>query len=134
MLAALAIVAAVAGGTLGVTATPDRPRVGQRVTVDATGFVGDEGHLWLYRMRGRSCAHTQRAARRRGRRMVSRVVTESFEARTSFVPRRSGRLWLCGYLYSNACDTGSGTCAPAVGLPPDAGFSRFALRVRPRAR
>src|SRR5688572_17855940 len=104
MLAALAMMAAVAGGSLGVTHSPDRPRVGQRVTVYATGYVGDEGHLWIYRMTGRSCAHTQRAAAGRGSRLLSRVLHESFEVRTSYVPRRVRREWICGYLYSNACE------------------------------
>ena len=131
-LAVAALVAAVAGGSLGITASPTSPRVGRTVTAFATGYPGDHGHLYIYRMAGRECAHTQRSARLRGTRLAYREVRASFEVRVSFTPRRVRREWICGYLYSHACDAAGANCGPALGLPPDAGFARVPIRVRPR--
>ena len=125
----LALAVAVAGGNLVVTTAPAKPKVGQRVAVRATGQVGDRGRLWIYRDR-KGCAVTVRGERRRGTLMTSRPITGSFDFQTSVRPRRSGRLWICGYLYAITCDAAGRNCGPATGLPPDAGFSRALIRVR----
>jgi hypothetical protein len=126
----VALVAAVAGGNLAVTAAPERPRLGHRVVVRATGQVGDKGYLWIYRDR-KGCAQTVRGERRRGIRMASMPIEESFDFTRSFRPRYTGRIWICGYLYAITCDATGQNCAPATGLPPDAGFSQARVRVRP---
>jgi hypothetical protein len=126
----LALVAAVAGGNLAVTTAPEKPRVNQRVAVRVTGQVGDKGRLWIYRDR-KGCAQTGRAEGRRGTRMATLPITESFDFEVFFRPRREGRIWVCGYLYAITCDAAGQNCGPATGLPPDAGFSRVRVRVRP---
>ena len=132
MLAALAVAAAVAGGNLVVTTAPEHTRVGHRVVVRATGQVGENGgHLWIYRDR-KGCAQTQRGERRRGVLMTSRPITGSFDFEKAMRPRAAGRIWICGYLYAITCDAAGQNCAPATGLPPDAGFSRAVVRVRSR--
>lgn len=128
----LALVAAVAGGNLVVTTAPSRPHVGHRVAVRATGQVGDTGgRLWVYRDRV-GCATTVRGERRRGTLMASRPITGSFDFEAYFRPRRTGTVWVCGYLYAITCDAAGQNCGPATGLPPDAGFSRARVRVRAR--
>jgi hypothetical protein len=129
----LALVAAVAGGNLAVTTAPEKPRVNHRVVVRVTGQVGDKGHLWIYRDR-KGCAQTVRGERRRGIRMATLPITESFDFEVSFRPRREGRIWVCGYLYAITCDAAGQNCAPATGLPPDAGFSQVRVRVRPSSQ
>lgn len=131
---ALALLAAVAGGNLAVTAAPTRPHVGHQVIVRATGQVGDTGHFYLYRARGSSCAATAQGERRRGVRVASRRIDGSFDFEVSFTPRRVGRLWICGYLYADTCDAAGQNCGPATGLPPDAGFSQVRVSVRAAAR
>jgi hypothetical protein len=126
----LALAAAVAGGNLVVTATPEKPRVNHRVIVRATGQVGDKGILWIYRDR-KGCAQTVRGERRRGTKMAAHPITASFDFEVSFTPRRSGRVWICGYLYAITCDAAGANCGPATGLPPDAGFSQARVSVRP---
>src|SRR4051794_19105960 len=126
----LAILAAVAGGNLAVTAAPEKPRVGKRVVVRSTGQVGDTGHLYVYRQRGTTCAQSARAERHRGVLMARLPVDGSFDFEVFFVPRRTGLMMVCGYLYADTCDAAGQNCGPAVGLPPDAGFSRVRLRVR----
>lgn len=127
----VALLVAVAGGNLVVTTSPEHTRVGHRVVMRATGQVGDTGRLWIYLDR-RGCAQTQSGERRRGRLVTSRPITGSFDFERSFRPRRAGTIWVCGYLYANTCDAAGRNCVPAVGLPPDAGYS--AARVRVRAR
>jgi hypothetical protein len=129
----LALIAAVAGGNLAVTAAPEKPRVNQRVAVRVTGQVGDRGRLWIYRDR-KGCAQSVRAERRRGTRLATLPITESFDFQVHFRPRYSGRIWVCGYLYAITCDAAGRNCGPATGLPPDAGFSRARVRVRPAVR
>jgi hypothetical protein len=129
VVAALVLLAAVAGGNLVVTTAPEKTRVGSRVAVRATGQVGDRGHLWIYRDR-RGCAVSERGERRRGTRLVSRPIVGSFDFETSIRPRRLGRMWICGYLYALTCDAAGANCGYATGLPPDAGFSRALVRVR----
>lgn len=126
----LALVAAVAGGNLAVTTAPEKPRVNQRVAIRVTGQVGDKGRLWIYRDR-EGCAPTIRAEARRGTRMATLPITESFDFEVFFRPRHEGRIWVCGYLYAITCDAAGQNCGPATGLPPDAGFSRVRMRVRP---
>src|SRR3954447_2843532 len=133
MAAILAILAAVAGGNLGVTATPAHPRVGHRVVVGATGQVGTTGRLYLYRS-ARSCADTARGERRLGTLLATRPIKGSFEALVSYRPRRVRTEWICGYLYAISCDIGDQGCAPATGLPPDAGFDQVRVRVRPASQ
>ena len=132
MTALLAVLAAVAGGTLGLTATPVHPRIGQRVVVGATGQVGMSGHLYVYRNLGHRCTVTARGERRiGGRLLISRAVTGPFEALYSYRPRRARREWICGYLYAITCDKADQSCGPATGLPPDAGFDQVRVSVRP---
>jgi hypothetical protein len=126
----LALAVAVAGGNLAVTTAPERPRVNQRVAVRVTGQVGDRGRLWIYRDR-KGCAQTVRGERRRGTRMATLPITESFDFQVHFRPRRTGSIWVCGYLYAITCDAAGQNCGPATGLPPDAGFSQARVRVRP---
>ena len=126
----LALVAAVAGGNLVVTTQPERSRVGQRVAVRATGQVGDKGRLWIYRDR-MGCAQTARGEQRRGTRLTSRPIQGSFDFEVVIRPRRAGSVWICGYLYAITCDAAGSNCGPATGLPPDVGFSRARIRVRP---
>ncbi len=133
MAVILAILAAVAGGNLAVTAAPEKPRVGHRLAVRATGQVGDKGHLYIYRETGRICGQSARAERRAGVRMASLPVEGSFDFEVFHVPRRTGRLLVCGYLYADTCDAAGQNCGPAIGLPPDAGFSQVRLRVRAAA-
>jgi hypothetical protein len=126
----IALVAAVAGGQLGVTAAPMKPRIGQRVAVSATGEVGASGgHLYIYRDR-KGCRADARGERRRGTLMASVPIRSSFELHRSFKPARSGSIWVCGYLYAITCDAAGRNCGPATGLPPDAGFSQLRVRVR----
>src|SRR4051794_6123620 len=120
---------AVAGGNLVVTTAPEKPRAGQRVAVRATGQVGDTGRLWIYHDR-KGCAVTVRGERRRGRLITTRPITGSFDFERTLRPRRAGRVWICGSLYAITCDAAGNNCGPAVGLPPDAGFSRALIRVR----
>jgi hypothetical protein len=127
---ALALLAAVAGGNLAVTTAPTHPRTGQRVIIRATGQVGDTGHFYLYRDRGKGCAASARGERRRGARVASRRIDGSFDFEVFFTPRRTGRLWICGYLYADSCDAAGNDCGPATGLPPDAGFAQVRVRVR----
>ena len=137
MLRGLALLAAVAGGNLAVTTSPAHPRAGARVGVYATGQVGDTGgRLYLFRNVGTRCADSvsaQRALGRKARPLGKPLdVDGAFETRVSYLPRRAGREWVCGYLYANTCDELLKTCGPAVGLPPDAGFSRTRVTVRAR--
>src|SRR3954469_6522811 len=118
MVALAILMAAVAGGNLVVTTAPEKSRVGRSVAVRATGQVGDTGHLWILHDR-QGCAVTVRAERRRGTRMPSRPITGSFDFQSRIRPRRTGRIWVCGYLYANTCDAMGQNCAPATGLPPD---------------
>jgi hypothetical protein len=124
----LALAVAVAGGNLVVTTAPEKPRVGHRVAVRATGQVGDKGRLWIYRSR-RECAVTQRGERHRGTLLTSRPIVGSFDFQAYIRPRRIGRLWICGYLYAITCDATGQNCGTATGLPPDAGFSKARIRV-----
>jgi hypothetical protein len=126
----LALAAAVAGGNLVVTTAPEKVRVGRSVAVRATGQVGDTGRLWILHDR-KGCAVTVRGERRRGTLITSRPIEGSFDFQSRIRPRREGRLWICGYLYANTCDAIGENCAPATGLPPDAGFSRAVIKVRP---
>jgi hypothetical protein len=131
VVAILAALAAVAGGNLAVTSAPVRPRVDRRMVFRATGQVGEKGHLYLYRERGKTCAQSARAERRRAAvRMLSRPVDGSFDFEVRHVPRRAGRLLVCAYLYADTCDAAGRNCGPAVGLPPDAGFSQVRIVVR----
>jgi hypothetical protein len=128
----LALVAAVAGGNLAVTTAPVKPRVDQRVAVRSTGQVGDSGgHLYIYVDRS-GCLADARSERHRGTRIASLPIRASFDFTAHFTPRRSGRIWVCGYLYAITCDAAGQNCGPATGLPPDAGFSRVLVRVRER--
>jgi hypothetical protein len=130
MAVILALALAVAGGNLVVTTAPEKTRIGHRVVVRATGQVGNTGgYLWVYRDR-QGCAVSVRAERRRGTLLASKPITGSFDFEKSIRPRRSGRIWICGYLYAITCDAIGQNCAPATGLPPDAGFSRALVRVR----
>jgi hypothetical protein len=125
----LALAAAVAGGNLVVTTSPEKVRLGRSVAVRATGQVGDTGRLWILHDR-KGCAVTVRAERRRGTLITTRPIEGSFDFQSRIRPRREGRLWICGYLYANTCDALGQNCAPATGLPPDAGFSRAVVRIR----
>ena len=129
----LALAVAVAGGNLVVTAAPEKPRLGHRVAVRATGQVGDRGRLWIYRDR-KGCAQTVRGERRRGTLLVSKPIEASFDFEVNIRPRRTGRLWICGYLYAITCDAIGNNCGTATGLPPDAGFSQARIRVRPASQ
>ena len=131
MVLILALVAAVAGGNLAITTAPGKPRVGQRVAVRSTGQVGHSGRLYIYADRN-GCLADSSAERRRGTRLATRPIEGSFDFETHFTPRRSGRIWVCGYLYAITCDASGSNCGPATGLPPDAGFSRVVVRVRER--
>jgi hypothetical protein len=134
VLTALVLAAAVAGGNLAVTISP-HPVAGHPLQVRATGQVGDHGRLYVYRNQGRSCAASVDAERalvgvaRRLHRPLA--INGSFDFRTSYVPKRaSSREWVCAYLYAITCDASGQHCGPALGLPPDAGFSRVRVRVR----
>jgi hypothetical protein len=125
----LALVMAVAGGNLVVTTAPEKTHPGHRVAVRATGQVGNKGRLWIYHDR-KGCATTVRGERRRGALMTSRPITGSFDFESYLRPRRTGSIWVCGYLYAITCDAVGQNCGTATGLPPDAGFSRAVVRVR----
>jgi hypothetical protein len=125
----VALVAAVAGGQLAVSMTPPHPRVGQRVDIAMTGEVGDRGHLYVYRNLSRRCAATVSGERGRGKRLASWPIDAPFEKHVRFAGRRSS--WVCVYLYAITCDAAGNNCAPALGLPPDAGFAQVRVRVRP---
>src|SRR3954447_1567122 len=126
----LALAVAVAGGNLVVTTAPEKVHSGHTVQVRATGQVGDSGgHLWIFHDR-KGCAVSARGERRRGTLIVSRPITGSFDFESAIRPRRVGRLWVCGYLYAITCDAAGANCAPATGLPPDAGFSRALVGAR----
>jgi hypothetical protein len=127
----LALVAAVAGGNLAVTTAPAKPHVDQRVVVRSTGQVGDKGKLYIYRDR-KGCLASARAERHRGSRLASLPIEGSFDFEVFLTPRRIGRIWVCAYLYAITCDAAGRDCGPALGLPPDAGFSRVLIRVRAR--
>ena len=136
MLVALALAAAVAGGNLAVTAAPSHPRSGHRVAVRSTGEVGHTGgRLYLYRNLGVRCGTSvvdERHMGRRARALVKpRPIHDSFDFTTHYRAGRAGtREWVCGYLYAITCDAAGNNCAPAIGLPPDAGFSRALVKVR----
>ncbi|MEA2495416.1 MAG: hypothetical protein QOJ29_3327 [Thermoleophilaceae bacterium] len=130
MVSILALLAAVAGGNLAVTTAPERPRVGQRVEVRSTGQVGDRGRLYLYRNLHKPCAQSARGERQIGIRLASRPIVSTFDFTVVYRPRRVRREWICGYLYAITCDAAGRNCAPATGLPPDAGFSQVRVRVR----
>ncbi len=130
MAAILAVLAAVAGGNLAVTAAPTKPRTGQRVEVRATGQVGDHGRLYLYRNTSRSCADSARGERGRGTLLASHRINQTFDFEIAYRPHRARREWVCGYLYAISCDAAGRNCGAATGLPPDAGFSQVRVRVR----
>ena len=121
------LLAAVAGGQLAVSMEPAHPRMGQRATVYLTGQVGDHGHLYVFRNRTRRCADTARGERRIGALAGSWAINQPFEKRVRFAARPG---WVCAYLYAITCDAAGQNCAPATGLPPDAGFA--SVRVKPR--
>src|SRR3954447_19491886 len=125
----VALMVAVAGGNLVVTTAPEKVRTGRSVAVRATGQVGATGRLWILHDR-KGCAVTVRAERRRGTLITTRPIEGSFDFQSRIRPRREGRLWICGYLYANTCDATGQNCAPATGLPPDAGFSKARITVR----
>lgn len=129
MAVILALALAVAGGNLVVTTAPEKVRLGRSVAVRATGQVGDTGRLWILHDR-KGCLVSVRAERRRGKLIATRPIEGSFDFQSRIRPRRAGRLWICGYLYANTCDATGQNCAPATGLPPDAGFSRALIRIR----
>jgi len=130
MAVVVALMLAVAGGNVVVTTAPETTRVGHRVAVRATGQVGESGgHLWIYRDR-RGCAVTVRGERRRGTAITSRPISGSFDFESAFRPRRTGRIWVCAYLYAVTCDAAGQNCGTATGLPPDAGYSSAVVRVR----
>jgi len=130
MVALAILLAAVAGGNLVVTTAPEKVRSGHQVAVRATGQVGDTGgRLWIYHDR-KGCAVSVRGERHRGTLIVSRPIVGSFDFESRIRPQRVGRLWICGYLYAITCDAVGRNCAPATGLPPDAGFSDPVVRVR----
>jgi hypothetical protein len=126
----LALALAVAGGNLVVTTAPEKPRVDHRLAVRATGQVGDRGHLWIYHDR-KGCATSERGERRRGKLITSRPITGSFDFESHITPRRTGALWICGYLYAITCNAIGQNCGTSTGLPPDAGFSQARVKVRP---
>src|SRR4051794_24603455 len=113
MAAILAIIAAVAGGNLGLTATPLHPRAGARLVVGATGQVYDKGRLYLYRSSRRTCADTARGEARVGRLMTVRPIAGSFEVIKVIHPRRAGTMSICGYLYAITCDATGRDCGAA---------------------
>lgn len=128
----LALLAAVAGGSLGVTTSPARPVVGHRLHIQATGEVGRAGgRLYIYRD-SRGCLATARSERRRGVLIGSRAVAQPFYFSFAFTPRRAGKVWVCGYLYAITCDAAGRNCGPQIGLPPDAGYMPVPVRVRAR--
>jgi hypothetical protein len=128
----VALALAVAGGNLAVTTAPETTRVGHRVAVRATGQVGESGgRLWIYRDR-KACAVSVSGERRRGTLMTTRPISGSFDFEAFLRPRRTGRIWICGYLYAITCDAAGRNCGPATGLPPDAGYSEAVIRVRAR--
>jgi hypothetical protein len=135
MLLGLALAAAVAGGNLAVTA-PARPPVWRYVTILATGQVGRDGTLFMYRNRGAPCAATRDDEEALGRSKAVEVheplsIQGSFELKATYLPRRFGVTeWVCSYLYAEACDVATGQCGAATGLPPDAGFSKTRLSIR----
>src|SRR3954453_10459888 len=112
MAGLLAMIAAVAGGTLGLTATPQHPRVGTRIVVGATGQVNDSGRLYLYRSSRRSCADTARGEARIARPLVVEDIKDQFEVTRVIRPRRTGTISICVYLYAITCDVGSHHCGP----------------------
>jgi hypothetical protein len=126
---ALAIVAAVAGGSLAVTTSPRHPHVGHALHVAATGEVGDRGRLYIYRNTSRACAQSARGERRRGILLVTRALDAPFEIELAYMPRRARREWVCSYLYGVACDAAGRNCAIPTALPPDAGFSQIPVRI-----
>lgn len=124
----LASIAAVAGGQLAVSMSPLHPRAGQRVDVAMTGQVGDRGALYVYRNGAHRCAATAAGERGIGRRLAEWPIDQPFESHARFVARRAG--WVCVYLYAITCDAAGNDCAPAVGLPPDAGFAQVRVKLR----
>ncbi|MFL5893976.1 MAG: hypothetical protein ACJ76Z_02540 [Thermoleophilaceae bacterium] len=136
MALVVALAAALAGGNLGVTTAPRHPVAGSPVRVYATGQVGDTGgRLYVFHNLSRPCADTASGERRRGRLVhPAMAVDGAFELRTRFVPHRAGPQWVCSYLYAITCEAGGTDCGPAVGVPPDAGFSRNRISVRPPRR
>src|SRR3954452_24167950 len=122
MAALLAILAAVAGGNLGVTVNTQRPVVGHRVYVRSTGQVDSTGRFYVFRNRSARCGQTARSEAGRGVALAIMPVRESCDRPVSFPPRRVRREWVCVYLYSISCDAAGHNCGPATGLPPDAGF------------
>jgi hypothetical protein len=131
VLAILATVAAVAGGQLAVSMQPARPQVGHRIDIAMTGQVGDKGRLYVYRNRSARCSATAAGERRIGVRIASWRITQPFEHHVRFTPRQVRTEWVCAYLYAITCDAAGHNCAPAVGLPPDAGFAQVRVKVRP---
>ena len=132
MLAIIATIAAVAGGQLAVTMDPNRPRAGQRVDIALTGQVGNQGRLYVYRNRSRRCAAYVRGEREIGTRVASWPIGAPFEKHVRFTARRS--VWICAYLYAITCDAAGRNCAPATGLPPDAGFAQVRVKVFPASQ
>ena len=127
-----------AGGNLALTTSTQHPHPGQRVRVHATGQVGDSGgRLYLYRNLGRRCAVSELGERDMGRRAARLrrpvAINQTFDLGASYRAGHAGtREWVCGYLYAITCDAAGDNCAPAVGLPPDAGFFSVPIRVRRR--
>src|SRR5262249_14922153 len=120
---------------LAVTTAPSRPHVGGRVHISATGQVNQAGgRLYIYRNVRRGCADTQREERHRGILLVERRIDSSFDVEKSYVANVARTEWVCSYLYGITCDAVGRNCAPAVGLPPDAGWSQLRIRVRPRSQ
>src|SRR4051794_30249071 len=131
VVAIVAIAAAVAGGQLAVTMEPARPHVGQRIEIVMTGQVGQKGRHYVFRNRSKRCAAYVRGERSIGTRVASWAIDQPFEHRVSFVARRARTEFVCAYLYAVTCDAAGNNCAPATGLPPDAGFAQVRVRVRP---
>jgi hypothetical protein len=131
----LALAIAVAGGELAVSTAPTRPHVGERIHISATGSVNQAGgRLYIYRNVHKACADTQRAERSRGILLAEKKINSNFDVERSYVPHIARTEWVCSYLYGITCNAAGRDCAPAVGLPPDAGWSQLRIRVRPRSQ
>src|SRR3954451_6338272 len=108
----LAILAAVAGGNLGVSVNTQHPRVGHLVSVRSTGQVDATGVYYVFRNRSAPCAQSARGELRhhRGTRLARKSIHESFDLTVSYAPGRVQREWVCAYLYSISCDASGMYC------------------------
>ena len=137
-LSAIALAAAVAGGNLAVTTSPRHPVAGSQARVLCHRAAANAGGLattCTAAPPGKSCAAAAAGERRRGRLLRPPLdVDGAFDAHASSSPARPAGSGSAPTSTRSLATRPGQNCGPAIGLPPDAGFSQIRVKVRPAAR